>query len=183
MGEDEITSSDLLEAIGLSGVSPELVSMSEQITSDFLAEPGGAESQPTEPEVSQGQDTENLRHGLTNATPADQSTGFLPQLITAGKGIVGSVGTFANKNPELTKIIASGIGGAVSSSNAKSAAATIAQGRIDELRLAAQLKQDQANTNSANVLAMRKPGIIGAQSQLQRTNGSNVFDNGKYIKA
>jgi len=166
MDDEEIYSEDLMEAISLSGVSPELEAMSEQITADFLADPMGT-SQPESQEPGVAHDADST----------------LPRLITSGKAVLDDTGKWVQKNSELTKIIASGIGNAVSSSNTKAAAATTAQGRIDELNQAAKLKQDQANTNSANVLAMRKPGIIGAQSQLQRNTGANVFDNGKYIKA
>ena len=131
--------------------------------------------------------SDNLSQTFTFNAAKDSQAANVPQaqeepsLLDQGMTKLNAAGEWVNKNDKLATLLAAGIGGANTSANTKDAASKLAQGRLDELTMANAFKQQQSATNSANVLGMRQ-GLIGAQTQLQRTNGSNVFDNGKYIK-
>jgi hypothetical protein len=96
-----------------------------------------------------------------------------------GGGLLDKIGGFVEKNKTLSELALKGFGGAVAAKNAKNAATANSRSRIEELRVADQLKQGENARMSASVSGLRAPGLIGKQMQLKRTDGTPVYTNGR----
>ncbi len=145
---------DIAEALGYTGLSPELATTTAGALSwDTGHEPG-----------------EGPNYSSSAATPTSNDT-LTKQLSDIINGVGGSI----EKNKELYKTVLSGVGGAFAAQRQKEAAAALAQSRLDELSKADDIKRAEQARNAAAITGLSQ-GIIGKQMALKRTNGSQVFN-------
>lgn len=112
------------------------------------------------------------RESANNPKPIEAAPG------AEGKGIIGRISDFVDKNRGLTEMVLKGIAGAAGGNSAKNTANVNAKSQLEQLRLKNQLEQENNARVSASVTGMRPPGIMGRQQPLRRMGGANVYTNG-----
>ena len=98
-----------------------------------------------------------------------------------GGGILSRIGSFAEKNKSLSEMIGRGLQGAFVESARQKAARVLAQSQMDQLKMKNQLEQENNARTSASVTGLNQPGGIIHRGQLKRTDGTNVFTNGRIV--
>lgn len=101
-----------------------------------------------------------------------QGVGETTQPKEESKGLLGRIEDFANKNKSLTEMLLKGVAGAATAKNASKAATA-------QMREKDQIERERNAQYSASIAALAKPGIIGRAQPLKRTNGTQVFNNGR----
>lgn len=101
-----------------------------------------------------------------------QGVGETTQPKEESKGLLGRIEDFANKNKSLTEMLLKGVAGAATAKNASKAATA-------QMREKDQIERERNAQYSASIAALAKPGIIGKAQPLKRTNGTQVFNNGR----
>lgn len=92
-----------------------------------------------------------------------------------GEGLlskINSVGKWMEQNKELTKILAGAVGGAAAASERRKLQAS----RMDEIRLADQLKQEANARYSDSIKGLKQPTGLISKAPLKYKSGANVFD-------
>lgn len=117
-------------------------------------------------------DADASREAANLVKPIESKTG------AEGKGIIGRISDFVDKNRGLTEMVLKGIAGAAGGNSAKNTANVNAKSQLEQLRLKNQLEQENNARVSASVTGMRPPGIMGRQQPLRRMGGANVYTNG-----
>lgn len=101
-----------------------------------------------------------------------QGVGETTQPKEEPKGLLGRIEDFANKNKSLTEMLLKGVAGAATAKNASKAATA-------QMREKDQIERERNKQYSDSIAALAKPGIIGRAQPLKRTNGTQVFNNGR----
>ena len=101
-----------------------------------------------------------------------QGVGESTQPKQEEKGLIGRITDFANQNKSLTEMVLKGVAGAATAKNASKAATA-------QMREKDQIERERNAQYSASIAALAKPGIIGRAQPLKRTNGTQVFNNGR----
>lgn len=122
-----------------------------------------------------------------DALAAYTSIGISPEVVAANPGVTsmiqstfGDVATWVKANPELAKIMFSGVVGLAGAAAAKSASDAVNQNKLDQINLVQQNKLDDNKRFSESVSGLKKPGLI-AQGPLKRNDGSRVFSGNGLI--
>ena len=114
-----------------------------------------------------------------------QRQGVNSQAEVGGKeegGLLGRVSSFVDKNKSLSEMIAKGLAGALGGNTATKTANIQAKSQLDQIRLKDQLDQEQRARMSASITGLTQPGRgILSQGQLKRSDGTNVFTNGRIV--
>lgn len=94
-------------------------------------------------------------------------------------GFFGKANSWLNNNKGLANIGGAMLVGMAQSHMQGEQQKSQAEARMAELRARDQMDQEANARYSASISGLRKPGIIGKQMALKRTNGTSIFNNGK----
>ena len=127
---------------------------------------------------------------MDGVTTAWNGVGVTPAMVAAKPGVVEwftstfgkeGLGGWIKENAELSKLLFSAVGGAVSAYGANNTADKNNQNKIDQINLTQQHKLDDNKRYSDSVKGLKSGLINSAQQPLRRLGGAQVFGSNGLI--
>ena len=119
-----------------------------------------------------------LNSGAGNMTVAQPLS--LGDRVSEGASKLKELSGFTNK--DITQMGLGLIGGIVQGKNQKERDAAIIAARAKEKQIDADAEKEKNAAFSASITGLPAQGLVGKQAQLKRTDGSNVYTNGKIAR-